>query len=134
MNLKEKIHLLAKEKGISIPTLERKAGLGKSTISKWDKSSPTIEKLQAVADVLGVPVSRLLDSPYYTLDLQHFASSNDNELSDDRFEGMDTQEILENLATRDEMRVLFSLTKDATREDILRTIKIIEALKEKSDL
>ena len=37
-------------------------------------------------------------------------------------------EYLEELRTRDEMRMLFSITKGATKEDVMRTVAIIEAL------
>ena len=38
-------------------------------------------------------------------------------------------ELLEELKTRPEMRTLFSVSKKATKEDILKAVKIIEALK-----
>lgn len=51
---------LCKEKGISIASVEKKANLSNGTISKWNKSSPTIDKLQAVAAVLKVKIDKLL--------------------------------------------------------------------------
>lgn len=56
-NIKE----LCNKKGISIKDLEHDAGLGKGTIYKWQKVSPTVEKLQAVAERLGVKVQALID-------------------------------------------------------------------------
>ena len=41
----------------------------------------------------------------------------------------DALELLEELKTRPEMRTLFSVSKKATKEDILKAVKIIEALK-----
>ncbi len=37
-------------------------------------------------------------------------------------------EYLEALRTRPEMRMLFSLTKDATKEDVEKAVKVIEAI------
>lgn len=51
---------LCKEKGISIASVEKKANLSNGSISKWNKSSPTIDKLQAVAAVLKVKIDKLL--------------------------------------------------------------------------
>ena len=42
-------------------------------------------------------------------------------------------EYLEELRTRDEMRMLFSITKGATKEDVMRTVAIIEALRREED-
>lgn len=108
-------------KGISQAQLARAIGVGVSTVGMWEngKNKPDSKNLEKLAEFFSVSVSDL-----YADDVRANAS-----LDDPRFDNMDTKEILENLATRDEMRVLFSLTKDATRDDILKTIKIIEALK-----
>lgn len=52
---------ICKDKGISVASVEKKAGLGKATISKWNNVSPTVDNLKAVAKVLKVKVDRLLD-------------------------------------------------------------------------
>lgn len=57
----EKIRCLCKVQGKTLSSLEKECGLGSGTINKWDKSSPSINKVVAVADVLGVPVSYLID-------------------------------------------------------------------------
>jgi len=57
-----KIKTLAKErKGMSLPELESAVGFGNSTISKWRNSSPTVSKLQTVANYLGVGIAELID-------------------------------------------------------------------------
>lgn len=57
----DKIKKLCDEKKISVSALEKTAGLGNGTIGGWRTSSPTVDKLQAVAKVLGVKVSKLLE-------------------------------------------------------------------------
>ena len=42
-------------------------------------------------------------------------------------------EYLEELRPRDEMRMLFSITKGATKEDVMRTVAIIEALRREEE-
>lgn len=56
----KKIKQLCIERGLSIFALEKEAGIGNGTIAKWDKSSPTLSSLQAVAKVLGCTVDELL--------------------------------------------------------------------------
>lgn len=49
-----------RERGMSLAELERQAGLANRTIYKWDESVPSVEKVLAVADVLGVTVDELV--------------------------------------------------------------------------
>lgn len=57
----EKIKILCKKKEMSICSLEKAAGLGNGTIRGWRNGSPTLDKLQAVAQVLEVQVSKLIE-------------------------------------------------------------------------
>ena len=59
--LYEKIKREADKQGISISALERKAGLGNATIKGWNKSSPSVRNLCAVAEALGVSIEYFLD-------------------------------------------------------------------------
>ena len=56
----DQLEKICKEKGISVGSAEKQAGLGNAAISKWNTSSPTIENLQAVASVLKVSVNKLI--------------------------------------------------------------------------
>lgn len=60
MTLRDRIRELANDKGMSLPVLEATLGFGNGTIVRWDKSSPTAEKLQKVADYFNVSVDYLL--------------------------------------------------------------------------
>lgn len=51
---------LCQSRGISIAKLEKELGFGNATIRGWTSSSPTVEKLKAVADYFGVTVDDLL--------------------------------------------------------------------------
>ena len=55
-----KIKALCEEKQITITELERLVGIGRSTIRNWNKSYPTSDKLQKVADYFHVSVDYLL--------------------------------------------------------------------------
>ncbi len=45
----------------------------------------------------------------------------------------ETLEIIDSLRSKPEMQILFSVSKNATKEDILKAVKIIEALKDDSE-
>ena len=55
----ERIKALCDEKGLSILELEKRAGLGNATVRGWKESSPRLDKLAAVAGVLGVSLDYL---------------------------------------------------------------------------
>lgn len=56
----QRIKDICDAKGMSIRSVERKAGLGNGTIAGWCKCSPTIEKIKSVADILGCTVDDLI--------------------------------------------------------------------------
>lgn len=61
MTIKEQIRFLANQKGTGgIPVLESELGFGSSTISKWDKSAPSIDKLIKVANYFDVSLDYLV--------------------------------------------------------------------------
>ncbi|MGH3267186.1 MAG: helix-turn-helix domain-containing protein, partial [Trebonia sp.] len=51
--------------GLSLTELARRAGIAKSTLSQLESGSgnPSLETLWALANALGVPLSRLIDPP-----------------------------------------------------------------------
>lgn len=61
MDLYEKIKECCKIKGISISQVESALGFSNGLISKWKTVSPTVAKLQQVADYLSVFTSYLID-------------------------------------------------------------------------
>lgn len=57
----EKISMLCSERKITIGKLENILGFGNGTIWKWKRSSPSVDKLKAVADYFGVSVDYFLE-------------------------------------------------------------------------
>ena len=60
MNIYEKIKALCIEKGVTIASVERDAGVGNGVIDDWRTSNPRVDTLKKVADALGVSVADLL--------------------------------------------------------------------------
>ena len=60
MGLRDVIKDLAMKKKISVAELERTLGFGNGSISKWNKQSPSVDKLNKVADYFDVSVDYLL--------------------------------------------------------------------------
>ncbi|MBQ0110843.1 MAG: helix-turn-helix domain-containing protein, partial [Oscillospiraceae bacterium] len=99
-------------KGVSITGMCNDAGISRSLMSELKAgrskslSSCTLEK---IADYFSVSTDYVLGK----------TSIGTDELS----------EYLEMLASREELRTLFKLTKDAGKNDVEQAIKIIEAIK-----
>ena len=60
----DNIKILCKENKISIASLEQRLGIGNGTIGRWDKSSPTTDKIKAVADYFGCTIDDLLSEQH----------------------------------------------------------------------
>lgn len=56
----ERIISKISEQRLTKSKVEKAAGLGNGTIESWKTGNPTIEKLEAVSNVLGCTVSELL--------------------------------------------------------------------------
>lgn len=64
MGISDRIRELADKEGISFNALEKKIGLGKSVIYRWNEKIPAIDKVKLVADYFGVTVDYLIsDEP-----------------------------------------------------------------------
>ena len=115
---------LLQKHNLSAYKVSKLTGVTQSTLSDWKRgrSTPKTDTLQKLADYFGVSVDYLMgreaEEPNAT------DKENNPIVLDD-----DALELLEELKERPEMRTLFSVSRKATKEDILKAVKIIEALK-----
>lgn len=95
-------------------------GIGRATISYWRKgNTPKSDILDKIAEYFGVSVDYLLGKTNEKIPL----ADDDAELS----------EILYELKNREDMKMLFSISKGCTKEEIMQAVKIIEALRKKDE-
>lgn len=59
----EYIQNLCKKNGITISRLEKELGFSNGSIYKWDKTSPSVEKVIKVAKFFNVSIEEILDLP-----------------------------------------------------------------------
>ncbi len=114
-----KLRELRKEKHWSMKHLGEMVGCSESTISLYEtgKREPSFETLLKFGEIFGVSVDYLLGNHPERSQITEPATAEDDELA----------QYLEELKTRPEMRMLFSITKGATKEDVERAVKIVEA-------
>ena len=111
-----RLKYLRKQDDITQLELANALGIAKSTISMYESGNrePDFETLEKLADYFNVNMATFFPSGELPK-----AVSYDPELN----------AYLEELRTRPEMRMLFSVAKGATKEDVEKAVAIIEALR-----
>ena len=120
---------LLKEKGLRASDVSKATGIHGSTFSDWKsgRSKPKQEKLQKIADYFGVSVDYLMTGKNSS-NIKVIDENNNVVVLDD-----EALELIDSLRSNPEMRMLFSVSKKATKEDIIKAVKIIEALKDENE-
>lgn len=110
---------LRKSKGLTQQELSKILGLSSSAVSMYENGNrePNFETLEAMADFFNVDMNYLISG------LQSTAF--DSLVNDDP----ELTSYLEELRTRPEMRMLFSVAKGASKADVEKAVAIIEALR-----
>ena len=117
------IKKIVSEKPFTMSKMLSDIGLGRNTISHMDNGSMLkADSLAKIADYLNVSTDYLLGT---TPTVQAFDENDNVVVIDD-----ETRDIIDSLRTNPEIKILFSVTKKATKEDIIKAVKIIEALKD----
>lgn len=77
MGLYERIRDIAKTKGYSVNRLEQELGFARSSISKFNKNTPSVEKIQQIADILNVSADYILTGKEDVLPTEKSLTSRD---------------------------------------------------------
>ncbi len=120
-DLYARIENMCKSAGTNITTMCRESGVPRSALSDYKAGrikSLSADKLSKIANYFGVSIDYLLGN---TEQKEKPLVNEDEELT----------EYLDELKNRPEMKMLFSLAKGATKEDVEKAVKIIETLLEK---
>ena len=120
MTFYEKYCELCRQRGLKPHSKELAAqfGITNAAVTRWKNGGvPKTETLDRIAKYFGVSVDWLINGGE--------AANSDELINGDP----ELTEFLEMLATRDECRMLFHLSKDATKEDVELAVRIIEDLR-----
>ena len=131
----EYIRNLCKEKKIPISKLKKECGFANGYLNPKKVKKIPYERALIIAKYLGIDVNDILNGPLSSSDtpdpsnIVKVVDENDNVvvLNDEALE------IIDALRKKPEMKILFSVSKKATKEDIIKAVKIIEALKEEEE-
>ena len=110
---------LCEEKGVSVTRATVEMGLSRTIGSKWKRTgaTPNGETLSRIAEYFGVTTDYLLGSEAPETQQAAIDTVDD-----------DLREYLDELRNRPEQRLLFSVTKNATRGQIEAIVKMIEEM------
>ena len=119
---------LINKKGTTKNKMLTDLNLSKNSINDWKNRGtvPSGDTLQKIADYFNVTTDYLLKGE--KSETIKVYDEDDNIVVFDK----ETYELIDSLRKRPEMKILFSVTKGATAEDIIQAVKIIEALKDNS--
>ena len=133
LTIYERIDALCKERGTNVTAMCKELSIARSSLSELSRGrSKTLsaDKMSKIAEYFGVSVDYLLGKtdikkePTVTVYDEH---DNIVRLDDE------TIQLLDSLRTRPDMKMLFSISSKATPEDVLKAVKIIEALRDESE-
>lgn len=112
----KRLRNLCEERNMTVNELVKILNLSSGSPTAWKNGAvPRNATIVKVANYFGVTADYLIGNEEKPL------VNNDEELT----------EYLEMLKTRPECRMLFQLTKDATKDDVEAAVRIIEALRNK---
>ena len=118
MGLYENVKNAAKAKGYSINRLEKEIGFSRSYILKFKTITPSAEKIQKIADFLGVSSEYLMTGEEKENEERYYTNDETAQVA---------QEIFENK----ELRALFDVQKDMAPDDLRALHNMALALKRK---
>lgn len=123
---------LCKRKNVSPTRAALEMGLSEATPTTWKKRglTPQGETLNKIAAYFDVTTDYLLNGNSQREESNIKVTDENNQpiaLDDDALE------LIDSLRSRPEMKMPFSVSKKATAEDIIKTVKILEALRDESE-
>ncbi len=117
MSIGSNIKRLREARNVTQKELGEAVGVTDKAVSTWELGikDPRMGTIQKLADYFGVSKSDIIEDRFKDEDLIRLDA--------------DELEFLREIRERPEMKVMFSVTKNTTKEDLIKAIKIIEALK-----
>lgn len=106
------------KKNLSYSQLSKITGIAKSTLQRYETGATSkipLEAVKKIANALNVSQEKLMGWEETTQEQDEL------------------QEYLEELHKRPELRMMFSLTSKATKEDVEKAVAIVEAFLRKND-
>ena len=106
----EKIKELSKEKGVTITGLEKELGFARGSLSKIDKNTPSIDRLEKLSN-------------YFDIRIEYFLEDEKKGSDDKYYQDQDTVD-------NPDLHALMDAAKDCRPEYIKSAVQLLKTLKE----
>ena len=134
MSIGENIKKLRGIHDLTQKELAKIAGVSDKAVSTWEIGikEPRMGAIQKIADYFGIQKSNIIEDNGIDLifnsnnEKSGFVDLKNNTIVVDN----ETRDIIDCLRNSPEMKILFSASIKATKEDILKAVRIIEALRD----
>ena len=120
---------LCKEAGVSPSRAAEENGLSRTSVVKWRNGvTPNGGTIAKLAAYFGVPADVLLQG-------EGAPAQGEGRFQEEELIRLDadSMEILRAIRQRPDLKIMFSVSKNVTPEDLVKAIKIVEALKDESE-
>lgn len=125
--LYNRIESLCKKRNINVTVMCKETGASRGSLTDLKagrKKKLSTDTLSKIAEYFGVSVDYLLNGE----DNIKVEAHNEPIYLDD-----ETRDIIDELRTRPEMKILFSVSKNVTKEDIEATVEILKRIQKDSE-
>lgn len=120
MGLYENVRNAAKIKGYSVNRLEQEIGFARSSISKFNKNTPSAEKIQQIADFLGVSFELIMSGEERSDTAGYYLNEETAQAAQEMYDDPD-------------MRTLFDMKRNMPADRFAAHIKFMRDLYEKEN-
>lgn len=122
---------LCKEKGVKPTNACVEAGLSRGLAAKWKSTGtekPSADALEKMAAYFDMTIDEILGKEKALTDGE--SRFNEDELI--RLDS-DSMEIIRAVRERPDLKIMFSVSKNVTPDDLIKAIRIVEAFKDESE-
>ena len=114
---------LCKQKGVPPSRVALENNLNKSTVTVWKKQAESGKEVSPQADTLNSL------SEYFGVSVDYLLGKTDIQSPQPTSEDDELLLLLDELRNRPDMKMLFSVSKNCTPDEVRQAVKIIEALR-----
>lgn len=125
-NMYETIEGLCQQNKITVTEMCRELKINRSSLSELKQGrakSLSADKVVKIANFFGVSTNYIMGETNVMVEAHNEPIYLDDE----------TRELIDSLRTRPEMKVLFSVSKNVSKEDIEATVEILKRMKKESE-
>ena len=129
------IRKIRTDAGLSQAKFAQMLNVHQTAVSQWEqgRTTPDVEVAKGISELFYVSLEFVLDNPY--VKKEKAPADSGGRFREDELIRLDadSMEILRAVRERPDLKIMFSVGKNVTPDDLIKAIKIVEAFKEESE-